>query len=98
MPKRPTTYRPVAPLPRPADQQRPTAAQRGYDYRWQVASKLFLADHPLCIECKGCGLVVGATCVDHITPHRGDQVLFWDVSNWQPLCTTCHCRKTARGE
>jgi 5-methylcytosine-specific restriction protein A len=22
--------------------------------------------------------------------------LFWDQSNWQPLCHTCHSKKTAR--
>ena len=34
--------------------------------------------------------------VDHIIPHKGDKVLFWDRSNWQPLCKTCHDTKTAR--
>jgi 5-methylcytosine-specific restriction endonuclease McrA len=28
--------------------------------------------------------------VDHIVPHRGDQRLFWDRSNWQPLCHDDH--------
>lgn len=28
--------------------------------------------------------------VDHIIPHRGDQTLFWDRSNWQPLCHDHH--------
>ena len=28
--------------------------------------------------------------VDHITPHRGDQRLFWDRANWQPLCHDHH--------
>jgi 5-methylcytosine-specific restriction endonuclease McrA len=27
-----------------------------------------------------------ATIVDHIKPHRGDQNLFWDQTNWQALC------------
>jgi 5-methylcytosine-specific restriction protein A len=31
-----------------------------------------------------------ASLVDHKTPHRGVQRLFWDRSNWQPLCTPCH--------
>lgn len=31
-----------------------------------------------------------ATVVDHIVPHRGDPVLFWDERNWQPLCKRCH--------
>lgn len=28
--------------------------------------------------------------VDHITPHKGDQSLFWDKSNWQALCPDHH--------
>jgi len=35
-----------------------------------------------------------ATVVDHIRPHRGDAALFWDPSNWQPLCKEHHDRKT----
>jgi 5-methylcytosine-specific restriction endonuclease McrA len=31
-----------------------------------------------------------ATLVDHIVPHKGDEVLFWDQNNWQGLCDTCH--------
>ncbi|MCR8827199.1 HNH endonuclease [Photobacterium sp. TY 1-4] len=37
-----------------------------------------------------------ATDVDHITPHKGDRRLFFDQSNWQSLCKSCHSRKTAR--
>ncbi|RKJ07590.1 HNH endonuclease, partial [Butyricicoccus sp. 1XD8-22] len=35
-----------------------------------------------------------ATVVDHIKPHQGDQSLFWNENNWQPLCKRCHDRKT----
>ncbi len=28
--------------------------------------------------------------VDHKIPHKGDQKLFWDRDNWQPLCKACH--------
>lgn len=28
--------------------------------------------------------------VDHTEPHRGDQRLFWDTTNWQPLCPDDH--------
>lgn len=37
-----------------------------------------------------------ATVVDHNIPHKGNKVLFWDVSNWQSLCKACHDAKTAR--
>lgn len=74
-----------------ADRNRPSARARGYDSKWQRESKAFLADHPFCAACDS-----PATVVDHITPHKGDQHLFWDRGNWQPLCTSCHSRKTAR--
>lgn len=72
------------------DHRRGTSAQRGYGYRWQKVSKLFLSRNPLCIYCQRGGHVVASTVVDHIIPHRGDQTLFWDESNWQALCITCH--------
>ena len=36
------------------------------------------------------------TVLDHIVPHRGVAALYWDQSNWQGLCVTCHGSKTAR--
>ena len=27
---------------------------------------------------------------DHITPHKGDEALFWDQANIQCLCRACH--------
>lgn len=66
------------------------------DPRWVKASKRFLREHPLCADCEELGVVEPATDVDHIKPHRGDQVLFWDRENWQALCHRCHSRKTAR--
>jgi 5-methylcytosine-specific restriction protein A len=41
------------------------------------------------------GRVVAASIVDHIKPHKGNKVLFWDKNNWQPLCKRHHDIKTA---
>lgn len=71
-----------------------TAAEKGYGTRWQKASRQYLRAHPLCRRCKERGVYTKATVVDHIVPHRGDQMLFWDRSNWQPLCKKCHDHKT----
>lgn len=79
--------------PRPRERQ--TAARRGYGYRWQQASKAFLALHPECGACLSRGLRESATVVDHVTPHKGCERLFWDEANWQGLCKRCHDRKTA---
>lgn len=42
------------------------------------------------------GRIVPATVVDHIIPHKGDQTLMWDESNFQSLCSKHHNIKTAR--
>ena len=70
------------------------AKARGYDSRWQRERLAFLAAHPLCVECQKRGVYTKATVVDHIIPHRGDRVLFWDRDNWQALCKQCHDKKT----
>lgn len=71
-----------------------SAAGRGYGGQWRKARQQFLQRHPLCVECQKEGRYVKATVVDHIVPHRGDQGLFWDRSNWQPLCKHHHDVKT----
>jgi 5-methylcytosine-specific restriction protein A len=73
---------------------RSNATERGYDSRWRKARNIFLKAHPLCTECLKQGKVTQATVVDHVVPHRGDKVLFWDECNWQSLCKSCHDKKT----
>ena len=82
---------------RPPEQERPTAAQRGYGYRWQKASKAYLRKHPFAVDIfnEHKGRVFRAECVDHIEPHSGDPVKFWDQSNWQGLTLKDHSRKSA---
>lgn len=79
------------------DSSRPCARKRGYTRRWERASKAYLREHPLCVKCLEDDRVESATVVDHIVPHRGDMKLFWDRSNWQAMCESCHNRKS-RGE
>jgi 5-methylcytosine-specific restriction protein A len=71
-----------------------TSSGRGYGSRWRRARNHYLKAHPLCGNCRAQGRLRKATVVDHIIPHRGDQQLFWDESNWQPLCKSCHDHKT----
>ena len=59
--------------------------------RWRNARKEFLKTHPYCYVCGA-----PAKIVDHIRPHRGDLNLFYDESNWQPMCWQCHSRKTLK--
>ena len=75
---------------------RPSAHKRGYTYRWNIAAKQYLREHPLCAIHLKRGHIVQATVVDHIKPHKGDMALFWDKANWQALCKECHDIKTAK--
>ncbi|TKA98548.1 HNH endonuclease [Cereibacter changlensis] len=75
------------------DKTRPNSSARGYGSAWEKARAAFLRSHP---HCRRCGAL--ATVVDHIEPHRGDQTLFWDKTNWQPLCATHHNSAKQREE
>lgn len=44
------------------------------------------------VLCVWCGDT--ANTVDHIVSHGGDDSLFWDESNLQPLCARCHGAKS----
>jgi 5-methylcytosine-specific restriction enzyme A len=61
----------------------------GGDTRWRKARLDFLATCPSCVDC---GQL--ATTVDHIIPHGGNMRMFWNRSNWQPMCKRCHSIKT----
>lgn len=79
-----------------ADARRGTRTKRGYTNAWTKASIGYRRKNPWCVICKRAGRMVPSECVDHIKPHGGDQELFWDKTNWQALCGTCHSEKTAR--
>lgn len=67
-----------------------------YNHQWVKVRARFLKENPLCLECYKQGRITPANVVDHITPHKGDERLFWDQSNYQPLCKKCHDTKTAK--
>jgi 5-methylcytosine-specific restriction endonuclease McrA len=75
------------------DKTRPNSSQRGYNREWANARARFLRQHPYCVACGA-----KASLVDHKTPHRGDQTIFWDKSRWQSLCTPCHAGAKQRLE
>jgi 5-methylcytosine-specific restriction enzyme A len=61
-----------------------------YGRRWKAARAEYLTLNPWCTFCARRGVRAAASVVDHIQPHRGNVDLFWDPSNWQPLCGPCH--------
>ena len=79
------------------DRWRGSSASRGYGGRWRKYRAVFLREHPLCVACQRAGRLTAALHVDHITPVDGDSdPLFWDESNHQGLCASCHSQKTAK--
>lgn len=95
MPTRPPLHRPFsqrtkAEQGRDNDSRRGSARQRGYTVEWDKERTRFLAEHPLCLGCLALGHVVPALIVDHVEPHRGDMVKFWDRGMWQPTCRWHH--------
>lgn len=80
------------------DARRGSARKRGYTATWDRAAADFKRRNPLCVMCQARGKITAAYAVDHIVPHKGDQKLFWDESNWQSLCQECHSADKQRIE
>jgi 5-methylcytosine-specific restriction protein A len=78
--------------------RRITAARRIYARtRWRKYRKYFIMKNKWCVECQRAGRLTPATDVDHIVPFDGvDMKSFWNKSNHQPLCKTCHSIKTGK--
>lgn len=87
--------RPARIKAKPVNTGQPEWHDRVYGGRWQRVRSEFIKANPLCAHCRDRGRFTMAQEVDHITPHKGDMELFWDAGNWQPLCKSCHSRKTA---
>lgn len=85
---------------------RQNSYQRGYTKAWAAYSRTWKRTHPLCGErvdgqlhaehsrCVRDGRIGAVAVTDHIVPHRGNQVLFWDETNHQSLCASCHNAKS----
>lgn len=59
--------------------------------RWQrLRTSVLNRDAYTCRKCGGIECDTSRLVADHILPHRGDEVLFWDDQNLQVLCVTCH--------
>lgn len=61
--------------------------------RWEVLTR----DGFRC-QMAGCGVMAPEMVCDHVRPHRGDERLFWDVTNLQALCKPCHDGRKQREE
>jgi 5-methylcytosine-specific restriction endonuclease McrA len=110
MPARPRIFHaPGLPSRREAnadrDARRGSARARGYDAEFDRASIAFKREHPLCLGCGAVGRISATEVTDHVVPHKGDMVIFWDRTKWQPACRWHHDivkqlleRRFAKGE
>lgn len=79
-----------------ADQQRGTAAARGYDRRWERRRARYLTRNPICVLCGGI-----ATVADHHPESRRDLIAQGVADpdadhRLRPLCDTDHSKQTAQ--
>ena len=64
--------------------------------RWAQVRRNALFRTPLCQRCKCYGVVREGNNVDHVIPARLAPELFFNSSNHQVLCHSCHSIKTGR--
>ena len=79
------------------DKEKTPEGKRIYDARWTKFRNHYFRNPAkvFCVECKRQGALVIATDLDHITPLAVRPDLKYDEANLQPLCKSCHSRKTA---
>ena len=80
---------------RAAEQARGSSHARGYDRKWRVTRRRYLAAHPLCVE-PGCPRL--ATDVDHIDGLGPLGPAGHDWANLRGLCHSHHSQRTARDQ
>ena len=79
---------------RQPDRNRPSAAARGYGWRWQKIRRAYLNANPICVVCLAEGRTTAADQVDHIEPLSAGGTN--EESNLRSMCRHHHSQRTAR--
>ena len=87
---------PKAHQPKKRQDRRESAAARGYGARWRRLRRMVLSRNPLCADCERHGRVTLATDVHHVVAKRDGGKD--EMSNLEPLCHSCHSKRTGKGE
>jgi 5-methylcytosine-specific restriction protein A len=58
--------------------------------RWKGLRAHQLRHFPLCKHCLKRQRITAATIANHVKPHKGDPVLFFDPLNLESTCKPCH--------
>jgi 5-methylcytosine-specific restriction endonuclease McrA len=74
---------------------RGSSTERGYGAGWRRLRALVLAREPLCRECLKYNIIRPATEVHHILKKNTGGSNKFD--NLEPLCKSCHSKKTRQG-
>ena len=95
MPSRPQVFRAqgqrsIEEIRAEAEQRRGSARERGYGPRWDRVPAGFKLAHPVCLGCEAVGQVRATAVTDHVEPHKGDMIKFWNAEMWQPACAWHH--------
>ena len=77
------------------DKARGTAAERGYDKRWQRIRLMHLRHNPLCYDCNTKCQVTAANEVHHIIALADGGT--HNTDNIMSLCKSCHSKRTVNG-
>lgn len=65
---------------------------------WARLRKKALSLEPVCRFCRSKGIITEGKVADHISPHKGNVSKFFDISNIQILCSSCHSSQKQRLE
>lgn len=60
---------------------------------WLKLRRAFLAENPLCADCRRAGRVTAAEHVHHVVERKADPSRALDWSNLEALCPPCHNRQ-----
>lgn len=76
-------------------EKKETGRTKGYSVEWEKYRWRFLYHNPRCYAC-GRDKTNMSIHIDHIVAHKGNEELFWNETNYIPLCHSCHSVVTGR--